>query len=82
MRENSNRDSLTNETIKSLFKNNFMLVNQAINLARFYMKAGHEVKMSKLLLELKNNPGEDYLKDLQELEESEDESPNSDQEKE
>jgi hypothetical protein len=71
MRESTPRDALTNETIKSLFKNNFVLVNQAINLARFYMKAGHEVKMSKLLQELKNNPSEQYLRDLQELEESE-----------
>jgi hypothetical protein len=69
MRENI-RDSLTNETIKSLFKNNFMLVNQAINLARFYIKSGHEIKMGKLLQELKNNPSEQYLKDLQELEDA------------
>lgn len=75
MRENIPRDSLTNESIKALFKNNFMLVNQAINLARFYMKAGHEVKMNKLLQEVKNNPSEQYLKDLQELEESDRESP-------
>lgn len=68
MRESIPRDSLTNETIKGLFKNNFLLVNQAINLARFYMRAGHEVKMSKLLNEVKNNPSPDYLKDLQELE--------------
>lgn len=80
MRDNTIRDSLTNETIKGLFKNNFMLVNQAINLARFYMKAGHEVKMSKLLQELKNNPSEQYLKDLQELEETEDDNVDHDQE--
>jgi hypothetical protein len=77
MRENP-RDPLTNETIKGLFKNNFLLVNQAINLARFYMKSGHEVKMSKLLQELKNNPSEEYLKDLQALEDADDE--NHDQE--
>lgn len=74
MKEITPRDALTNETLKGLFKNNFVLVNQAINLARFYMKAGHEVKMSKLLQELKNNPSEQYLKDLQELEESDRES--------
>lgn len=77
MRENI-RDSLTNEAIKGLFKNNFVLVNQAINLARFYMKSGHEVKMSKLLQELKNNPSEEYLKDLQALEDADNET--SDQE--
>jgi hypothetical protein len=74
MKENI-RDALTNETIKGLFKNNFLLVNQAINLARFYMKSGHEVKMSKLLQELKNNPSEEYLKDLQALEEADSENP-------
>ena len=73
MRENP-RDLLTNETIKNLFKNNFLLVNQAINLARFYMKSGHEVKMGKLLQELKNNPSEQYLKDLQEPEDEDDEN--------
>jgi hypothetical protein len=74
MKENT-RDSLTNETLKGLFKNNFMLVNQAINLARFYIRSGHEVKMSKLLQELKNNPSEEYLKDLQELEDADTDSP-------
>ena len=69
MKENM-RDSLTNESIKGLFKNNFLLVNQAINLARFYIKSGHEIRMSKLLQELKNNPSEEYLKDLQALEEA------------
>ncbi len=69
MKENM-RESLTNEAIKALFKNNFLLVNQAINLARFYIRSGHEVKMSKLLQEIKNNPSEDYLKDLQELEDA------------
>ncbi len=65
------RDSLTNESLKGLFKSNFILVNQAIALTRFYIKSGHEVKMSKLLNELKNNPSEQYLKDLQEIEEEE-----------
>ena len=74
MKENM-RDSLTNENIKGLFKNNFLLVNQAINLARFYIKSGHEVRMSKLLQELKNNPSEEYLKDLQALEEADSEPP-------
>jgi hypothetical protein len=73
MRDNP-RDLLTNETLKSLFKNNFLLVNQAINLARFYIKSGHEVKLGKLLQELKNNPSEQYLKDLQELEDEDDEN--------
>jgi hypothetical protein len=75
MKESVPRDSLTNETLKGLFKNNFLLVNQAINLARFYMRAGHEMKLSKILQELKNNPSEQYLKDLQELEDSDQDIP-------
>jgi hypothetical protein len=68
------KDVLTNQNLKAVFKNNFKLVNQAINLARFYIRSGHEFKMNKLLHELKNNPDEQYLKDLQALEESENES--------
>ena len=74
MKEGLSREVLTNEALKSLFKNNFFLVNQAINLARFYIKSGHEVKMPKLLQELKNNPSEEYLKDLQALEDYDEES--------
>lgn len=74
MRDNPSRDSLTNQNLKAVFKNNFKLVNQAIDLARFYIRAGHEVKMSKLLQELKNNPDEQYLKDLQALEDSDEEN--------
>ena len=71
MKEGISREALTNEALKSLFRSNFLLVNQAINLARFYIKSGHEVKMQKLLQELKHNPSEEYLKDLQALEEYE-----------
>jgi len=67
------REQLTNQSLKGLFKNNFELANQAIRLARFYIKSGHEVTMGKLLSEIKRNPSEQYLKDLQKMEEEEEE---------
>jgi hypothetical protein len=74
MREyKTSRDSLTNENLRGLFKNNFELANQAIRLARFYIKSGHEVSMGKLLNEIRRNPSEQYLADLQKMEEEEEE---------
>jgi len=73
MKETS-RSGLTNEKLRGLFKNNFKLVNQAIQLARFYIKTGHEIRMEKLLEELKNNPDEGYLKELEELEKADQEN--------
>jgi hypothetical protein len=63
------KQPLTNQSLRGLFKSNFELTNQAIRLARFYIKSGHEVSMTKLLSELKRNPSEQYLKDLQKMEE-------------
>lgn len=68
------REQLTNQSLRGLFKSNFELANQAIRLARFYIKSGHEVSMGKLLNEIKRNPSEQYLKDLQKIEEEEEES--------
>ncbi|MBS0619957.1 MAG: hypothetical protein JSS61_00660 [Verrucomicrobia bacterium] len=65
------KDLLTNESLRGLFKSNFELANQAIRLARFYIKSGHEVNMDKLLGEIKRNPSEQYIKDLQKMEEEE-----------
>lgn len=62
------KHQLTTEAIRSLFKNNFDLANYAIRLARFYIKSGHEINLTKLLTEVKRNPNEDYLEDLKELE--------------
>lgn len=69
------REQLTNQSLRGLFKNNFELANQAIRLARFYIKSGHEVSMTKLLGEIKRNPSEQYLKDLMQMEEEEDDTP-------
>lgn len=68
------REQLTNQNLRGLFKSNFDLANQAIRLARFYIKSGHEITMGKLLNEIKRNPSEQYLKDLQKMEEEEEES--------
>jgi len=68
----TSRDQLTNQSLRGLFKNNFELANQAIRLARFYIKSGHEVSMTKLLSEIKRNPSEQYLKDLQKMEDEDD----------
>lgn len=62
------KQTLTTEAIRGLFKNNFDLANYAIRLARFYIKSGHEVNLTKLLTEVKRNPNEQYLEDLKELE--------------
>lgn len=68
----NNKEQLTNQSLRGLFKNNFELTNQAIRLARFYIKSGHEVSMTKLLNEIKRNPSEQYLKDLMQMEDEED----------
>ncbi len=68
------KQQLTNQSLRGLFKSSFELTNQAIRLARFYIKSGHEVSMSKLLAELKRNPSEQYLKDLQKMEDEDDDS--------
>lgn len=69
----TSRDQLTNESLRGLFKSNFELTNQSIRLARFYIKSGHEISMTKLLNEIKRNPSEQYLKDLMQMEEEGDE---------
>ena len=68
------REQLTNQGLRGLFKNNFELANQAIRLARFYIKSGHEVSMGKLLNEIKRNPSEQYLKDLMQMEDEDEDS--------
>jgi hypothetical protein len=68
------RHQLTNEQLRLLFKNNFKLANQAIELGRYYIHSGHEVSIDKLLEEVRRNPQEDYLKDLKALDRDEDES--------
>lgn len=65
---------LTNEQLRLLFKNNFKLANQAMQLGRYYIRSGHEISTDKLLEEIRRNPQEDYVKDLQALDRHEEES--------
>ena len=63
------KEILTNEALKSLFKNNFELANYAIKLARYSIKHGQEVNADDLLDEIRKNP--QRLKELQEIEAAE-----------
>lgn len=63
---------LTNEYLRGLFKSNFELANQAIELARFYIRSGREVNLTKLLDEIKRNPQKEYIDELRKIQSSED----------
>lgn len=58
---------LTNEYLRGLFKSNFELANQVIELARFYIHSGREVTLTKLLDEIKYNSQNDYVEVLRQL---------------
>lgn len=60
------KDLLTNEKLKGLFKSNFELARQAIRLGKYYVKAGKEVTLNGILEEVRRNPKEDYVNQLQE----------------
>lgn len=62
---------LTNEYLRGLFKSNFELANQVIELARFYIRSGREVNLMKLLNEIKRNPNKDYIDVLRQLDSEE-----------
>lgn len=66
------RDNLTTESLRKLFRNNFQMTNQAINLCRYYIRSGHEVDLIKILEEIQRNPHEGYLEDLMALEHEDD----------
>jgi RNase adaptor protein for sRNA GlmZ degradation len=68
------RDRLTQEVLRGLFKNNFELANYAIHLGQYYIKAGHEVNADNLLEQVRKHPNPQYLKDLKQIdaEEAED----------
>lgn len=65
------KSPLTNEYLRGLFKSNFELANQVIELARFYIRSGREVSLTKLLDEIKRNPEKDYVNVLRELDSKE-----------
>jgi hypothetical protein len=68
------KEQLTNERLKGLFKSNFELTRYAIHLGKYYLRAGREVELDSLLEEIRRNPNEDYLRQLQEIDEEESEA--------
>ena len=70
------RDNLTHEKLRGIFNNNFDLANYAIRLGTYLMKSGHEVTLDSLLEEVRKNPTEAYLAELQrmDLEDEEEDS--------
>jgi hypothetical protein len=61
------RNQLTNEKLKGLFKSDFDLANYAISLARHAIKAGREVNIDDLLLEIRRSPTPRTLAELERL---------------
>lgn len=61
------RDHLTHERLRGIFKNNFELANYAIRLGTYLMRSGHEVTLDGLLEEVRKNPTESYLTELQRM---------------
>lgn len=59
------KENLTNEKLKGLFRNNFELTNQAIRLARYFIRSGHEVNADELLEEIRRHPSPSYIQDLE-----------------
>ena len=52
----NHKELLTNEALKKHFKDNFELALFTINVARYLIKAGHEVDIPQLLKEIQKNP--------------------------
>jgi hypothetical protein len=52
----NSKEQLTNEALKKHFKDNFELALFTINVARYLIKAGHEVDIPQLLKEIQKNP--------------------------
>ncbi len=65
------KELLTNENLRSAFKNNFELAHFAIRLARYYVHAGHEISLADLFDQIRKNPSSKFLEDLESLEKEE-----------
>ena len=52
----NSKEQLTNEALKKHFHDNFALAEFAISVARYLIKAGHEVDVPQLLKEIQKNP--------------------------
>lgn len=61
------KDRLTNEILKKQFKSNFELAEYAINLARYYIKSGHEVNVQGLLDEISKDPHKFSIEELEKM---------------
>jgi hypothetical protein len=72
------KEQLTNEALKKHFHDNFELAQFAINVARYLIKAGHEVDVPQLLKDIQKNPSLYTPEQLAALEKAEDET-NQDQ---
>ena len=72
------KDVLTNEKLKGLFKSNFELARHAIRLGKYYIKSGRELHIDDLLEEIRKNPSEDYLAQLQDMDAEDQKSDDSD----
>ncbi len=59
------KEALTHESLRGIFKNNFELAHYAIRLARYYVHAGHEISLAHLFEQIRKNPNQKYLEDLE-----------------
>jgi dienelactone hydrolase len=71
----NSKEQLTNEALKKHFHDNFALAEFAINVARYLIKAGHEVDVPQLLKDIQKNPSLYTPEQLAALEKAEDEQP-------
>ena len=69
----NSKEQLTNEALKKHFHDNFALAEFAISVARYLIKAGHEVDVPQLLKEIQKNPSMYAPEQLAALEKAEDE---------
>ena len=76
---NYQKELLTNEALKKHFHDNFELAQFAINVARYLIKAGHEVDVPELLKDIQKNPSLYTPEQLAAIEKAEAEEPTHDQ---
>ncbi len=62
------KGQLTGEALKKHFKNNFELARYAINVAHYFIKAGHEVNVADLLRDIQKNPEQYRIEELEAME--------------
>ncbi len=58
---------ITTERLRKMFKNNFELAHFAIRMGRFCIRGG-ECSLTNILEEVRRNPRESYLDDLEKIE--------------